>query len=67
MTRGFSPADFWNDITKYNCTVSGMFEVVIKILLMAPEKPDDADNPMQIFSTAHVSRESQQPLRKGSV
>ena len=64
LTRGFSPADFWNDIRKYNCTVSGMFEVVIKILLMAPEKPDDADNPMQIFSTAHVGHESQVTFEK---
>ncbi|MDD5313137.1 MAG: AMP-binding protein [Dehalococcoidia bacterium] len=64
LTRGFSPADFWDDIRKYNCTVSGMFEVVIKILLMAPERPDDADNPMQIFSTAHISPESQLAFEK---
>jgi len=64
LTRGFSPDDFWEDIRKYNCTVSGMFEVVVKILLMAPEKPDDADNPMQIFSTAHISRESQLAFEK---
>ncbi len=64
LTRGFSPADFWQDIRKHNCTISGMFEVVIKILLMAPEQPDDADNPMRVFSTAHITPESQQAFEK---
>ena len=64
LTRGFSAADFWQDIRKYNCTASGMFEVVIKILLMAPEQPDDADNPMRVFSTAHITQESQEAFEK---
>jgi len=64
LTRGFSAADFWQDIRKYNCTASGMFEVVIKILLMAPEQPDDADNPMRVFSTAHITPESQEAFEK---
>jgi len=64
LTRGFSAADFWQDIRKYNCTASGMFEVVIKILLMAPEQPEDADNPMRVFSTAHITPESQQAFEK---
>ncbi|MCX6001082.1 MAG: AMP-binding protein [Chloroflexi bacterium] len=64
LTRSFSAADFWQDIRKYKCTASGMFEVVIKILLMAPEQPDDADNPMRIFSTAHITPESQEAFEK---
>jgi crotonobetaine/carnitine-CoA ligase len=64
LTRGFSAADFWNDIRKHNCTLSGMFEVVIKILLMAPERPDDADNPLRVFSTAHITPESQAAFEK---
>jgi len=64
LTRSFSPADFWQDIRKYNCTISGMFEVVIKILLMAPEQPDDAHNPMRAFSTAHITKESQEAFEK---
>ena len=64
LTRGFSAADFWQDIRKYSCTASGMFEVVINILLMAPEQPDDADNPMRVFSTAHITPESQEAFEK---
>jgi crotonobetaine/carnitine-CoA ligase len=64
LTRGFSAADFWKDIRQYNCTASGMFEVVIKILLMAPEQPDDGDNPMRVFSTAHITQESQEAFEK---
>lgn len=64
LTRSFSAADFWQDIRKYHCTASGMFEVVIKILLMAPGQPDDADNPMRIFSTAHITPESQEAFEK---
>jgi crotonobetaine/carnitine-CoA ligase len=64
ITRNFSPSAFWEDVRKYKCTMSGLFEVVVKILLMAPEKPDDADNPMQVFSTAHISSESQLAFEK---
>lgn len=64
LTRNFSATEFWKDIKKYNCTLSGMFEVVVKILLMAPEQPEDADNPMRIFSTAHVTPESQDAFEK---
>lgn len=64
ITRNFSPPTFWDEVRKYNCTMSGLFEVVVKILLMAPEQPDDADNPMQVFATAHISPESQQAFSK---
>ncbi len=64
LTRGFSPQDFWADIRKYNCTVSGMFEVVIKILLMSEENSNDKDNPMHTFCTAHVTPESQEAFEK---
>jgi len=64
LTRGFSAANFWEDIKKYNCTVSGMFEVVVKILLMEPQKRDDANNPMRVFATAHVTPESQSAFEK---
>lgn len=64
LSRGFSPADFWSDIGKYNCTLTGMFEVVIKILLMAPKSPADRKNPLRICATAHVSKESQLAFEK---
>jgi carnitine-CoA ligase len=64
ITRSFSPSVFWEDVRKYKCTMSGLFEVVVKILLMAPEQPDDADNPMKVFSTAHINPESQLAFEK---
>lgn len=64
LTRSFSPAEFWNDIREYNCTITGLFEVVIKILLMAPPDKSDGRNPLRICATAHVSRESQQAFEK---
>jgi len=64
LTRGFRRLISGSDIRKYNCTISGMFEAVIKILLMAPENPDDSENPMRIFATAHVTKESQKAFEK---
>ena len=64
MKKGLSATDFWDDIRRYGCTISGLFEAVIKILDKAPRRDDDAENPIRVFATAHVSAEIHEPFEK---
>jgi len=62
LKKGFSATDFWGDIRKHSCTISGMFEAVLRILSKAPQKDDDADNPIRVFATAHIPADIHQPF-----
>lgn len=50
LRPGFSLSNFWNDIRTHSCTFSQLFPQLAKLLLMQPEAPDDADNPLQFVS-----------------
>lgn len=64
LKKGLSATDFWDDIRRYGCTISGLFEAVMKILSKAPRKDDDAENPIRVFATAHVPAEIHEPFEK---
>lgn len=64
MKKNFSASTFWDEIIKYNCTYSGMFEAVLKILNKVSEKPDDSENPIRAFVTAHIPAEIHEPFEK---
>jgi carnitine-CoA ligase len=42
----FSPADFWNDVREHDVHSMGLLGPMAAMLLMMPEQPDDADNPV---------------------
>jgi crotonobetaine/carnitine-CoA ligase len=46
MRERFSPTAFWDDVRTHGCTAAGIFGPLLNMLMMQPEKPDDADNPM---------------------
>lgn len=64
LKRGFSATDFWRDIKKHNCTVSGMFEAVLNILNKAPQADDDIKNPLRVCAAAHVPIEIHEPFER---
>ena len=64
LKKGFSATTFWDDIRKYSCTISGMFEAVLKILSKAPERDDDIKNPIRVFATAHLPADIHEPFEK---
>jgi crotonobetaine/carnitine-CoA ligase len=43
----FSVSHFWDDVRRYNCTAAGMVGVMASMLLAAPARPDDSDNPLE--------------------
>ena len=64
LTRDFSATDFWSDIAKYQCTVSGVFEAVMNILSFAPPTSRDAKNTIRALTTSHVPEEIHRPFEK---
>jgi crotonobetaine/carnitine-CoA ligase len=43
---GFSLSEFWNDIRRYECNMVGLLGPLARLLMLNPEQPDDADNPI---------------------
>ncbi|MGD0352370.1 MAG: AMP-binding protein [Dehalococcoidia bacterium] len=64
LKKGFSATGFWDDIRKYGCTISGMFEAVLNILYKAPETDDDTNNPLRVCATAHIPPDIHEPFEK---
>ena len=44
---GFSLSEFWNDIRRYDCNMVGLLGPLARLLMLNPEQPDDADNPIE--------------------
>lgn len=64
LKTGFSATSFWGDIRKYGCTITGFFEAVLRILSKAPERDDDADNPLCACAVGHVPPEIHKPFER---
>ncbi len=47
MRAGFSLGEFWNDIRSYECTAVGLLGPLARLLMLNPESPDDAVNPIR--------------------
>ncbi|MFH1138022.1 MAG: AMP-binding protein [Pseudomonadota bacterium] len=45
----FSAGQFWPDIKKYGCTAFNYIGIIPPILLAAPPRSDDADNPLRVM------------------
>ncbi len=43
---GFSLGEFWNDIRRYDCNMVGLLGPLARLLMLNPETPTDADNPI---------------------
>lgn len=43
----FSASTFWDDVRRYGCTYTMLLGAMANILWRAPERPDDADQPLK--------------------
>jgi crotonobetaine/carnitine-CoA ligase len=43
----FSVEKFWDDIRAHNCRAAGLVGPMAQFLMVQPERPDDADNPLE--------------------
>ncbi|MCW8379730.1 AMP-binding protein [Streptomyces justiciae] len=47
MREVFSAGNFWSDVRRHRITVALMVEAIARILMAAPARPDDSDNPLR--------------------
>ena len=47
---GFSLQEFWNDVREFDCNAIGLVGPIARLLLLNPEQPNDADNPVVLAS-----------------
>lgn len=47
LRESFKTREFWSDIRRFGCTMTGMVGTIPTFLMREPERPDDADNPLQ--------------------
>jgi crotonobetaine/carnitine-CoA ligase len=50
LREGFSLADYWDDVRRYDCNLLGLVGPIARLLLLNPEQPNDADNPVIVAS-----------------
>lgn len=50
LRQRLSVSNFWPDVKRFGCTYSQLLGSMARMLIQAPESPDDADNTLQ-FST----------------
>lgn len=54
LKEKWSGAEFWDDIRRYRCTFTWLVGGMPALLHAAPERPDDADNPLRYALMAPV-------------
>ena len=47
IRESFSLGEFWNDIKRYDCNMVGLLGPLARLLMLNPETPEDADNPVE--------------------
>lgn len=47
LRESFKTREFWSDIRRFGCTMTGMVGSIPTFLMREPELPDDSDNPLE--------------------
>jgi crotonobetaine/carnitine-CoA ligase len=55
LRETFSASNFWSDIREFGCTSAMVLGTMAAILMAAPERPDDAQNPLRTVSLGPLS------------
>lgn len=64
LRRRFSARNFWDDIRRFKVNVFVYVGELCRYIYNQPEKPDDADNPLQVIVGNGMRGELMEPLRK---
>ena len=57
LMRWFSASLYWDQVRKYNCNVAHYLGSIAQILFLQPEKPNDADNPVERMIGGGISKQ----------
>ena len=64
LRERFSVSAFWEEVRKYNCTVSILMGPMLDMFLKQPEKPDDLDTPLRVAYTLGGKKESYEAFER---
>ncbi|MCL5960774.1 MAG: AMP-binding protein [Chloroflexi bacterium] len=64
IVERFSASKYWDDLRKYNATVSWAVYTMPSVLMKQPEMEDDGDNPMRVLCTIGIAPDLVEPFEK---
>jgi carnitine-CoA ligase len=64
LDRRFSVSDFWNRVRYYGATQSFTLGAMHILLWQAPERPDDADNPLRCLGATPMPEPLLEPFKR---
>jgi crotonobetaine/carnitine-CoA ligase len=65
LNKGFSASRFWDDVRRFEATVTIAIHGMVTFMLDQPEKPDDADNPLRVVYMGPLSSHKEFARRYG--
>ncbi len=65
LSGGFSASRFWDDVRRFEATVTIAIHGMVTFMLDQPVKPDDADNPLKTVYMGPLSRHKEFAERYG--
>jgi crotonobetaine/carnitine-CoA ligase len=65
LSRGFSASRFWDDVRRFEATITIAIHGMVTFMLDQPVKPDDADNPLKTVYMGPLSRHKEFAERFG--
>jgi len=65
LNKGFSASGFWDDVRRFDATVTIAIHGMVTFMLNQPPKPDDADNPLRVVYMGPLSQHKDFARRYG--
>ncbi len=56
FAKGFSSTTFWDDVRRFDATITIAIHGMVSFLLDQPPRPDDADNPLRVVYMGPLTR-----------
>ena len=65
LSKGFSASRYWDDVRRFEATITIAIHGMVTFMLDQPPKPDDADNPLKTVYMGPLSRHKEFAQRFG--
>jgi carnitine-CoA ligase len=65
LSKGFSPRTFWDEVRRFDATITIAIHGMVTFLLDQPPSPDDRDNPLQTVYMGPLTRHKEFAERFG--
>jgi len=65
LTKGFSASRFWDDVRRFEATITIAIHGMVTFMLDQPQRPDDAENPLRTVYMGPLNRHKEFAERFG--